>query len=155
MEIKINHRDFIKNKLGLNFSTMRLQILYNGEPVKTKWGKAYLKDDNNRERVVKIVDFLFTTPYITIDKIEKISILPNVPKYMFLFIVPSILMFRGGIIGYVLGALSIYVIRNICLSDKTTGQKCVMNIIAIVVFYLLFYVLLMSVFILAKKNGYI
>lgn len=151
--IEIKHKDFIKNKLAVKYSTFRLQIFYNGEPVKLKWGKAYLKDDNNRERVVKIVDFLFTAPHITIDKTEKISILPNVPKYMFLLFVPSILMFRGGIIGAVLAALSMFVIRNICLSDRTTLKKCILSIVAIIGFYLVFYILLVFLFIILKKIG--
>ena len=46
MEIQVHHKDFIKNKITVIFSAWKIQVLYNGKPVKTKRGKYQLEDDN-------------------------------------------------------------------------------------------------------------
>lgn len=149
MELRVNHRDFIKNKITIQFSPLKIQVLYNGEPVKSKRGKYILKDDNKREREVKIVDYLISSPYVTIDKTEKIEVFSKVPKYMFVFLVPSIIMIRFGVLGWAMAALSIYSIRNVFISDdKTIGAKCFMSVVVIIISYLLMFGLTMGIMLL-------
>lgn len=144
MEIQVHHKDFIKNKITVIFSAWKIQVLYNGKPVKTKRGKYQLEDDNREIRDVKVVDYLITSPYITIDRKEKINIFPTVPKFMFIFIIPSILMIRFGVIGWAVGALGIYSIRNISIDEsRTTLNKCLMNLLVIVISYAVLIGLLM------------
>lgn len=151
MEIHVHHKDFIKNKIDILLSPFKIQVLYNKTPMKAKWGKYHLEDDNRDIREVKIVDYLITAPYMTIDKKEKIAVFPSVPKYMFALIVPFILMLRFGIIGWALGALGIYSVRNICLSsERTTVNKCLTSVGIIAALYILLSLLIMGLLILMK-----
>lgn len=146
MELHVNHKDFIKNRISILFSAFKIQVLYNGTPAKAKRGKYHLEDDNKKIREVKVVDYLVTSPYVTVDKTEKISVFPKVPRYMFILFVPSILMIRFGIIGWAVAALSVYSIRNICISEeRTTLNKCLMSIMVIVASYVILIALLFGI----------
>ena len=54
MEYPVKHKDFIKNKITLQLSPTKIQVMYNGEEVKGKRGKFYLEDDNRKTREIKI-----------------------------------------------------------------------------------------------------
>lgn len=152
MEYPVKHKDFIKNKITLQLSPTKIQVMYNGEEVKGKRGKFYLEDDNRKTREIKLMDYLITPPYITIDKHEKIHIFTEIQKYMFLFLVPSILMIRFGIIGWVLGAISIYSIRNINIdTSRTLSNKCLMNLLIIIVSYIILIALIVLINLIAFR----
>ena len=152
MEYPVKHKDFIKNKITLQLSPMKIKVIYNGEEVKGKRGKFLLEDDNRKIREIKLMDYLVTAPYITVDKHEKISIFTNIQKFMFLFLVPSILMIRFGIIGWVLGAISIYSIRNITIdTTRSTSSKCMMNIFIIISSYIIMLALILLINLVAFK----
>lgn len=152
MEYPVKHKDFIKNKITLQLSPMKIKVIYNGEEVKGKRGKFLLEDDNRKIREIKLMDYLVTAPYITVDKHEKISIFTNIQKFMFLFLVPSILMIRFGIIGWVLGAISIYSIRNITIdTTRSTSNKCMMNIFIIISSYIIMLALILLINLIAFK----
>lgn len=146
MEIKVHHKDFIKNKIEIIFSTLKIQVLYNGSPVKAKRGKYQLEDDNGKLRDVKVVDYLICPPHVTIDKKEKIHIFPPAPKFMYIFLIPCILMIRFGIIGWVVGALSIYSIRNVSIDEtRTITNKCLMNLGIVIVSYVILFGILLAI----------
>ena len=152
MEYPVKHKDFIKNKITLQLSPMKIKVIYNGEEVKGKRGKFLLEDDNRKIREIKLMDYLVTAPYITVDKHEKISVFTNIQKFMFLFLVPSILMIRFGIIGWVLGAISIYSIRNITIdTTRSTSNKCMMNIFIIILSYIIMLALILLINLVAFK----
>lgn len=152
MEYPVKHKDFIKNKITLQLSPMKIKVIYNGEEVKGKRGKFLLEDDNRKIREIKLMDYLVTAPYITVDKHEKISVFTNIQKFMFLFLVPSILMIRFGIIGWVLGAISIYSIRNITIdTTRSTSNKCMMNIFIIISSYIIMLALILLINLVAFK----
>lgn len=152
MEYPVKHKDFIKNKITLQLSPMKIKVIYNGEEVKGKRGKFLLEDDNRKIREIKLMDYLVTAPYITVDKHEKISVFTNIQKFMFLFLVPSILMIRFGIIGWVLGAISIYSIRNITIDTiRSTSNKCMMNIFIIISSYIIMLALILLINLIAFK----
>ena len=152
MEYPVKHKDFIKNKITLQLSPMKIKVIYNGEEIKGKRGKFLLEDDNRKIREIKLMDYLVTAPYITVDKHEKISIFTNIQKFMFLFLVPSILMIRFGIIGWVLGAISIYSIRNITIdTTRSTSNKCMMNIFIIISSYIIMLALILLINLIAFK----
>lgn len=152
MEYPVKHKDFIKNKITLQLSPMKIKVIYNGEEVKGKRGKFLLEDDNRKIREIKLMDYLVTAPYITVDKHEKISVFTNIQKFMFLFLVPSILMIRFGIIGWVLGAISIYSIRNITIdTTRSTSNKCMMNIFIIIFSYIIMLALILLINLVAFK----
>lgn len=152
MEYPVKHKDFIKNKITLQLSPMKIKVIYNGEEVKGKRGKFLLEDDNRKIREIKLMDYLVTAPYITVDKHEKISVFTNIQKFMFLFLVPSILMIRFGIIGWVLGAISIYSIRNITIdTTRSTSNKCMMNIFIIISSYIIMLTLILLINLVAFK----
>lgn len=152
MEYPVKHKDFIKNKITLQLSPMKIKVIYNGEEVKGKRGKFLLEDDNRKIREIKLMDYLVTAPYITVDKHEKISVFTSIQKFMFLFLVPSILMIRFGIIGWVLGAISIYSIRNITIdTTRSTSNKCMMNIFIIILSYIIMLALILLINLVAFK----
>ena len=152
MEYPVKHKDFIKNKITLQLSPMKIKVIYNGEEVKGKRGKFLLEDDNRKIREIKLMDYLITAPYITVDKHEKISVFTSIQKFMFLFLVPSILMIRFGIIGWVLGAISIYSIRNITIdTTRSTSNKCMMNIFIIISSYIIMLALILLINLVAFK----
>lgn len=152
MEYPVKHKDFIKNKITLQLSPMKIKVIYNGEEVKGKRGKFLLEDDNRKIREIKLMDYLVTAPYITVDKHEKISVFTSIQKFMFLFLVPSILMIRFGIIGWVLGAISIYSIRNITIdTTRSTSNKCMMNIFIIISSYIIMLALILLINLVAFK----
>ena len=62
MEYPVKHKDFIKNKITLQLSPTKIQVMYNGEEVKGKRGKFYLEDDNRKTREIKLMDYLITPP---------------------------------------------------------------------------------------------
>ena len=64
MEYPVKHKDFIKNKITLRLSPMKIQVIYNGGEVKGKRGKFYLEDDNRKTREIKLMDYLITPPRI-------------------------------------------------------------------------------------------
>lgn len=146
MEYCVRHKDFIKNKIFLEISPMKIQVKYNNEIVKGKRGKYILEDDNNKKREIKIVDYLITSPFITIDKNEKVSVFPNISKYVIAFLIPAILMIRFGVIGWALSAISIYSIRNISLDkEKVLSKKLIISFLVIIISYIILFSLIMII----------
>lgn len=152
MEYQINHKNFIKNKIYLKISPFKIDLIYNNKKIKGKKGKFFLKDDNNKEREIKLVDYLITSPYVTIDKNERVNVLSPVPLYVFIFLVPALLMIRFGILGWVLGALTVYSVRNINTdTSKTILMKSLMSILAIVISYIILIALIFALNIFVSK----
>ena len=152
MEYQINHKNFIKNKIYLKIPPFKIDLIYNNKKIKGKRGKFFLKDDNNKEREIKLVDYLITSPYVTIDKNERVNVLSPVPLYVFIFLVPALLMIRFGILGWVLGALTVYSVRNINTdTSKTILMKSLMSILAIVISYIILIALIFALNIFVSK----
>lgn len=124
MEFKVEHPNFIENKIVWEISGLKSVLKYNGNPIKLKWGKTKLIDDQGLEREVKISDNFFNSPMIVIDKNEKIKIMENYSKIAYFFIVPSFLfLIRGGVLGAIFAVANIYFVRNTFLTDKPLKAK--------------------------------
>lgn len=152
MECYVNHRDFIKNKISLQVSPTKIQIKYNNKTVKGTRGKYLLKDDNNREREIKIVDYVLISPFITVDKNEKIPVLPKIPMHILSFLLPIILMIRFGIIGWATSLITFFYVRNIFIdSEKSLIKRYVQSFVALIILYLVLFFLTYAVLYIAKK----
>lgn len=152
MECYVNHRDFIKNKISLQVSPTKIQIKYNNKIVKGTRGNYLLKDDNNREREIKIVDYVLISPFITVDKNEKIPVLPKIPMHILSFLLPIILMIRFGIIGWATSLITFFYVRNIFIdSEKSLIKKYVQSFVALIILYLVLFFLTYAVLYIAKK----
>lgn len=131
MEFKVEHSSFTENKIVWEISGLKSILKYNGNPVKLKWGKTRLIDDQGVEREIKISDNFFNSPMIVIDKNEKVKIMENYSKIAYFFIIPSFLfLIRGGVLGAVFAVANIYFVRNTFLTDKPLGTKIGLSLLS-------------------------
>ncbi|MDU1911336.1 hypothetical protein [Fusobacterium sp.] len=133
MEFKVEHPNFVENKIVWEISGLKSVLKYNGNPVKLKWGKTKLIDDQGIEREVKITDNFFNSPMIVIDKNEKIKIMENYSKIAYFFIIPSFFfLIKGGVLGAVFAVANIYFVRNTFLTNKSLGTKIALSLLSTV-----------------------
>ena len=131
MEFKVKHPHFVDNEITWEISGLKSTLKYKGNPVKLKWGKTKLLDDNGIEREVKISDNFFNSPMIVIDKTEKIKVMENYSKIAYFFIIPSFLfLIKGGALGAVFAVANIYFVRNTFLTDKPMGTKIGLSLLS-------------------------
>lgn len=133
MNYKINIKDFSDNELELEIKIFKLLLLYNGKPQKLKRNKIILKDDNNKDREIKIVDHLFKAPTILLDNKEKIEVIPKPSKILYIFSVFSALMLTGGAIGGMFGGINFYLTRNTFISNHTMTAKILFSILITII----------------------
>lgn len=133
MEFKVEHPNFVENKIVWEISGLKSVLKYNGNPVKLKWGKTKLIDDQGIKREVKITDNFFNSPMIVIDKNEKIKIMENYSKIAYFFIIPSFFfLIKGGVLGAVFAVANIYFVRNTFLTNKSLGTKIALSFLSTV-----------------------
>ena len=114
-----------------------------------------VKNEEDKIEIARIVfeEYLKLTyeNYLN-DKNERVNVLSPVPLYVFIFLVPALLMIRFGILGWVLGALTVYSVRNINTdTSKTILMKSLMSILAIVISYIILIALIFALNIFVSK----
>ena len=141
MVYNVDSEYFVENKIKLSISLFKSGITYNGTPVKLKWGKARLMDDNGVERVVRIADYIVKPPMVTIDKTTKIIVTKFSSPIVYALMLPSVLFLMYGGIGGALGGANVMFIRNIFLTNNSMRNKILYSVISTVVAYSVLYLI--------------
>ena len=85
------------------------KLIIDDEVLKGSWGKYTLRSDNGKEVMVRVVNnFIDPVPQLVVDG-QTYTSLPPLPWYQLVWAgVPILLLFIGGILGALFGALALY-----------------------------------------------